>query len=58
MYSTVDKALVALIGAVLVIINIVWGVDWFDHITEESITVIISVLMPLLVWLIPNLRGR
>lgn len=58
MYSTVDKALVALIGAVLVIINTIWGVDWFDHITEESITVIISVLMPLLVWLIPNLRGR
>ena len=58
MFTSFDKALVALVLALLSIINLVWGIDWFDHITEESIGVIIAVLMPLLVYLIPNLRSR
>jgi hypothetical protein len=56
MFTGIDKALVALILAVLSIVATVWGVDWFDHVTEESISVIIAVLMPLLVWLVPNKR--
>lgn len=58
MFSTIDKALVALVMAVIYIINTVWGIDWFDHITEEYVGVIIAVLTPLFVWLTPNLRSR
>lgn len=58
MFTSFDKALVALILGVLSIVTTVWGVDWFDHVTEDAIAVIVGVLMPLLVWLIPNARGR
>lgn len=58
MFTSIDKALVAGILAILSIVTTVWGVDWFDHVTEESVGVIIALLMPLLVWLIPNARAR
>lgn len=54
MFSSVDKALIALIGSVLWLIDFYFGQDWFGHITGDSIGVIISVLNPLLVWLAPN----
>lgn len=54
MFTTVDKALIALILALLSILNLVFGIDWFGNVTEETIGVIVSVLMPVLVWLIPN----
>lgn len=57
MVTTFDKALVALILAVLEIINLVWGPGWWDALTEETIGVIIAVLMPILVWLVPNLQA-
>lgn len=57
MFSSIDKAIVAAVMAVLYIVNAVWGVDWFEHVTEESVAVILAVLTPLLVWLVPN-RGR
>ena len=57
-FSSIDKALAALVMAVLYIVNAVWGVDWFDHITEEYVAVIIAVLTPLVVWLVPNARVR
>ena len=54
MFTTVDKALVALIGAALWLIDYFIGGDWFGHVGEDSIGVIIAVLTPLMVWLIPN----
>lgn len=54
MFSSLDKAIAAGIMALIYIVNSVWGVDWFDHITEEYVSVIIAVLTPLFVWLVPN----
>ncbi|HEY2530317.1 MAG TPA: hypothetical protein VGJ20_20665 [Xanthobacteraceae bacterium] len=55
MFTTIDKALVAGALAVLSIINILWGIDLFGLHTEETIGVIISVVLPILVWFFPNL---
>lgn len=54
MFTGFDKALIALVGAALWLIDYFVGGDWFGHVTEDSIGVIIAVLMPLLVYLIPN----
>lgn len=56
MFTSSDKALVAAILGIVSIINIVWGVDVFGwgHQTEETLGVIVGVLMPILVWLVPN----
>jgi hypothetical protein len=49
-----DKALVAGVLAILSIINLHWGIDWFGDKTEELVGIIISILMPFLVFLTPN----
>lgn len=54
MFTSMDKALVALVIAVLSIINLVWGIDLFGARSEETVGIIISVLMPILVYFIPN----
>jgi hypothetical protein len=54
MFTPVDKALVALVMAVLFIITTVWGENWWSHVTEESVAVILAVLTPVFVWLFPN----
>ena len=59
MFTSVDKALVAAIMGLLSIINILWGVDlfgWGVH-TEQTLGTIIAVLLPILVWLVPNARA-
>lgn len=58
MFTTVDKALTALILAVLSIANLAWGTDWFGGNAEEWVAALIAVLTPILVWVIPNARGR
>jgi hypothetical protein len=54
MYTQFDKALIALLLAVLSILNLLWGIDLFGAHTEEAVGVIIAVLMPVLVWWFPN----
>ena len=56
MFTSVDKALVAAIMGLLSIVNIVWGTDLFGwgESTQHTLEVIISVLLPILVWLVPN----
>jgi hypothetical protein len=49
-----DKALVAGVLAILSIINLIWGIDWFGDKAEEIVGIIISVLMPLFVYFVPN----
>ena len=52
MLTKYDKAIIALIMAVLGLLN-----TWFDRIlpiTEGQITVLVSLLTPLLVYAIPN----
>lgn len=58
MFTEIDKALVALVLSIASIINLLWGFDlfgWGVH-TEQTVGTIIAVLLPILVWLIPNRR--
>jgi hypothetical protein len=48
-----NKAIIALAMAILVIIDQLWGIR-LGAITEESVTIILAVLTPVLVWLVPN----
>jgi hypothetical protein len=54
MFSSADKAMVAIVMGALFIITTIWGEGWWSHATEETVGVIIGVLTPLLVWLVPN----
>lgn len=56
MFTSIDKALVAAVLSIASIINLIWGVDifgWGVH-TEQTVGTIISVILPIIVWLIPN----
>ena len=56
MITSIDKALVAAIMGLLSIVNLLWGVDlfgWGVH-TEQTLGTIIAVLLPIVVWLVPN----
>ena len=48
-----NKAVVALVMAILVIIDQLWGIS-FGAVTEEAVTIVLAILTPVLVWLIPN----
>lgn len=48
-----NKAIVALVMAILVIIDQLWGIS-VGPITPEFLTILLSVLTPVLVWLVPN----
>jgi predicted ABC-type sugar transport system permease subunit len=54
MFTTLDKALIALVMAVLAILNQVFGIVTPSFMTEGNITMIITALTPLLVYLMPN----
>ena len=53
MTGDANKAIVAAVMAILVVIDQVWGIG-FGAITEEWITVLLAILTPVFVWLIPN----
>lgn len=52
MFTTIDKALAALVMAVLYLLNTFLGIDlgW----SAETINTIIAAVTPVLVWLVPN----
>lgn len=52
MFTSMDKALVALIMGALFIMNSVFGVNL--GFTEAQVSAVIGVLTPILVYLIPN----
>ena len=54
MFTSMDKALVAAIMAIISIVNLVWGyqLGW----NEEMVGIIVAALFPILVYLWPNLR--
>lgn len=52
MFTSIDKALVALVMGALYLLNSFGGIDF--GISEEAVTGLIGVLTPILVWLIPN----
>lgn len=53
MFTSIDKALVALVMGVLFIIQTYTGFN-LSWISQETITTIIGLLTPVLVWAIPN----
>lgn len=52
MFTSIDKALVALVMGALYIANSVFGFDL--GFTEQQVAAVIGALTPVLVWLIPN----
>jgi hypothetical protein len=52
MFTTIDKALVALIMAVLYLLSNYFGINL--GFTETQVAGFVTFLVPILVWLIPN----
>ena len=52
MFTTMDKAIAALVMASVFLINNFTG--WHLGLSEETVNAIAGVLTPLLVWLVPN----
>jgi amino acid permease len=58
MFTSVDKAITAVVLGLLSILNLLWGVDLFGGYAEELIGIVIAILFPALVYLVPNARKR
>jgi hypothetical protein len=56
MFTSIDKALVALIMSLLYLLNTFFGVSL--GLNETQVATIISLLTPILVWAIPNKTVR
>ncbi|QEX18555.1 hypothetical protein FRZ44_38620 [Hypericibacter terrae] len=54
MFTTLDKALVALVMAILAILNQAFGIVTPSFLTEGNVTAIIAAITPLLVYVVPN----
>lgn len=52
MFTTMDKALAALVMAAIFLVNNFTG--WHLGIGEDTANAIAAILTPLLVWLVPN----
>lgn len=55
MFTTLDKALVALVMGVLSILNLVFNVN--IGLPPETVSAIIAAITPLLVYFIPNKKS-
>jgi hypothetical protein len=53
MFTSIDKALVAIIMGALYVLNGVFNIDL--GIGQETVAGIIGAVTPILVWLVPNL---
>jgi hypothetical protein len=53
MFTSIDKALVALVMSVLFIINYFFGIS-LPGVSEEQVAAFIGLLTPILVWAWPN----
>lgn len=54
MFSSIDKAVVALLMAGVFLLNNLVG--WDLGLGEDTLNAVAAVLSPLLVWLVPNRR--
>jgi hypothetical protein len=52
MFTSVDKALTAIVMAILYLLNTYGGIH--VGLSEDTVGAILAALTPLLVWLIPN----
>lgn len=53
MFTSVDKALVALIMALIWLINFFFGYN-LSWISQDTVATIVGLLTPILVWAVPN----
>lgn len=53
MFTSIDKALVALIMSVIFLLNFFFGVN-LGVVSQDTVATIVSLLTPILVWAIPN----
>ena len=53
MFTSIDKALVAMVMGLLFILNTFFGVN-VTWISQETVATIIGLITPVLVWAIPN----
>lgn len=53
MFTSIDKALVALAGAAVYLASALFGVSW-AWLTPDLIQNAVTFITPLLVWLVPN----
>lgn len=53
MFTSIDKALAALVMGLLFIIQTYTGIS-FAWLSEETVTTLIGLLTPVLVWAVPN----
>ena len=51
MYTTLDKAIVACVMGVLGLVGVIWHPI---NISGETVAAVVSILTPLLVYLVPN----
>jgi hypothetical protein len=52
MFTSIDKALTAIVMAALYLLNALGGIE--IGLAEDTVAAIIAVLTPLLVWIVPN----
>lgn len=53
MFTSIDKALVAMVMAVIFLINYFFGIN-LGWVTQDTVAAIVGALTPLLVWAVPN----
>lgn len=53
MFTSIDKALVALIMSGIFLLNFFFGLN-LGFVTQETVATVVSLLTPILVWAIPN----
>lgn len=53
MFTSIDKALVAMVMGLLFILNTFFGLN-VSWISQETVATIIGLITPVLVWAIPN----
>ena len=56
MFTTIDKALAAIVLAAIFLLNEFGGID--IGLSEETVTAIIAAATPILVYFIPNKRAN
>lgn len=53
MFTSVDKALIALVMAAVWLLNYFFGVN-LGWISQETVATVVGLLTPVLVWAVPN----
>jgi hypothetical protein len=53
MFTSMDKALVALVMSGIFLLNFFFGIN-LGTISQETVATVVSLLTPILVWAIPN----